>query len=318
MARGRQTLEEALAQLARVDATTPDGVEAIRRALDDKRGALVARAARMAESVGGTDLVPCLVRAFNRLLGADKDDPGCRAKVAIIDTLIAIEHDGPAVFRRGMQCVQREPVFGGSVDTAAELRGHSAQGLARTSDPDALFDLVEMLVDPEAAARAGAARAIGDRGRNDGIGVLRLKALTGDKEANVIGECLGALMHLDAGGSLAFVAHQLDNRDEAIAEGAAVALGESRQRAALEVLVKWLESPRSDELLRAGMLAVAMNRSEEAVSYLISRVQNAPLRVGTHALSALRIFRDNDRVRARVGEALARRESDALRAHWEH
>src|SRR5205823_7868258 len=191
--------------------------------------------------------------------------------------------------------------------TAAELRGQCAQGLARTNDPDALFDLVEMLVDSEAAARAGAARAIGDRGRNDGINVLRLKVLTGDKEANVIGECLGALMHLDPAGALAFVARRLDSDDDGIAEGAAVALGESRQRAALEVLLNWLEAPRSDELLRAGMLAVAMNRSDEAVSYLISRVQNAPLRVGTHALTALRIFRDSDRVRARVDAALAQR-----------
>ncbi|PYV19176.1 MAG: hypothetical protein DMG07_02430 [Acidobacteria bacterium] len=318
LGRGRQTTEEALADLAGVDAATPDGVAAIRRALDDKRGALVARAARMAESAGGTDLVPFLVRAFDRLLGADKDDPGCRAKVAIVDTLIAIEHDDPSVFRRGMRCVQREPVFGGSIDTAAELRGHCAQGLARTNDPDALFDLVEMLVDSEAAARAGAARAIGDRGRNDGISVLRLKVLTGDKEANVIGECLGALMHLDPAGALAFVARRLDSDDDGIAEGAAVTLGESRQRAALEVLLNWLEAPRSDELLRAGMLAVAMNRSDEAVSYLISRVQSAPLRVGTHALSALRIFRDSDRVRARVDEALAQRDSNELRALWGH
>ena len=61
-----------------------------------------------------------------------------------------------------------------------------------------------------------------------------------------------------------------------------------------------------------------MNRSDEAVSYLISRVQSAPLRVGTHALSALRIFRDSDRVRARVDEALAQRDSNELRALWGH
>ena len=57
--------------------------------------------------------------------------------------------------------------------------------------PDALLECVNLLADPDVAARTGAIRAIADAGRPDGVLLLRLKALLGDKEIEVTGECFG-------------------------------------------------------------------------------------------------------------------------------
>src|SRR5207253_10764017 len=107
-----------------------------------------------------------------------------------------------ALFRRGMRIVQREPVWGDPpwVDTAAELRGVCALGLAQTGDPDAVVEIAALLADPERAARANAARAIGAAGRADGIPPLRYQALTGDEDPQVTTECFGALLALAPSG----------------------------------------------------------------------------------------------------------------------
>ncbi len=72
--------------------------------------------------------------------------------------------------------------------------------------PDALLECVTLLADPEIAARTGAIRAIADAGRPEGVLLLRLKTLLGDKEIEVTGECFASLLSLDPARSVEFVA----------------------------------------------------------------------------------------------------------------
>jgi len=247
----------------------------------------VARAAAVVGELGLEALIPDLVAAFPRFFdGLPRADPGCSAKTAIVEALRRLEHDVPALYRRGAAHVQREPVYGGRVDTAVDLRGASALALAETAGADVLVDLANLLADPEPPVRISAARAVAVHGRGSGIPLLHLKALAGDMEPRVVSECLLALLRLDAAGEIRFVASFLEKGDEA-AEEAAVALGESRLAEGLPVLREWLEPARRRGLGRAALFAIASLRRDEAVDLLLSLVRDEEPATAREALAAL-------------------------------
>jgi len=90
-----------------------------------------------------------------------------------------------------MRYRQPEPVWGGPVDTALDLRCTCAMGLAGTAYPRAIIELVTLLQDSEHHARSGAARAIACTEPLAAEPVLRLKALGGDPEPEAIGYARG-------------------------------------------------------------------------------------------------------------------------------
>jgi HEAT repeat protein len=276
----------------------------------------VARAAAIVGERGIEALVPDLVAALPRFFdGLPKADPGCSAKTAIVEALRRLEHDDPALYRRGAGHVQMEPVFGGRVDTAVELRGASALALAETAAGDVLVDLANLLADPEPPVRISAARAVAAHGRGAGIPLLHLRALAGDREPRVVSECLLALLRLDARAELPFVASFLEKDGEAAA-AAAVALGESRLPEALPVLRAWVEPARRRGLGRAVVLAIAAIRRDEAVDLLLSLARDDEPPAAREALEALASISSDaalyERARAAVGgrpglhDALAR------------
>ena len=116
----------------------------------------------------------------------------------------------------------------GGRDTAAELRGAAARGLVRMSHPQALSALAELLADPELPARIAAVRAVAYHGGDSGLPLLRLKVLSGDREPEVLSECFLAMLRISPEVSVEFVERFLDAEEAAIAESAALALGESR------------------------------------------------------------------------------------------
>ncbi len=175
--------------------------------LRHKSNHVVAAAAATAERLEVSGLAPDLVEAFERLMrDPAKLDPGCKALIAIVQALVQMDDPAAKVYFAGIRHVQMEGSFGPPVDVASPLRGLSARGLARMGHPDALLECVTLLVDREVPARAGAIRAIADAGRPDGVLLLRLKALLGDKENEVTSECFGALLSLDPARSVEFVA----------------------------------------------------------------------------------------------------------------
>jgi HEAT repeat protein len=285
----RRALEETLAALRRVR-ERPDAEESraeLRQALAGEGSHAAARAAALAGELGIGELVPDLVAAFPRFFeGLPKADPGCSAKTAIVEALRRLEHDDPELYRRGAAHVQVEPVFGGRVDTAVDLRGASALALAETAVADVLADLAGLLADPEPPVRISAARAVAAHGRAAGIPLLRLKSLSGDPEPRVVSECLLGLLRLDARREMPFVASFLQRSGET-AEAAAVALGESRLPEALPVLREWVEPARRRGLGRAAFLAVAALRRDEAVDLLLAAARDEEPAVAKDALAAL-------------------------------
>jgi HEAT repeat protein len=291
----------------REEPESEDSRQELRRVLSSEGSHAVARAAALVGELGIEALVPDLVAVFPRFFdGLPKADPGCTAKTAIVEALRRLEHDDPALYRRGAGHVQMEPVFGGRVDTAVDLRGASALALAEAASADVLVDLANLLADPEPPVRISAARAVAVHGRGSGIPLLHLRALAGDPEPRVVSECLLALLRLDARGEMPFVASFLE-KDGETAEAAAVALGESRLIQALPVLRAWLEPARRRGLGRAALLAIALLRRDEAVDLLLSLARDEEPQAAREALGALASVGGGDALYVRARAAVAAR-----------
>jgi hypothetical protein len=275
----------------------------------------VAAAAGAAEHLEAGALAPDLAQAFEKLMrDPAKLDQGCKATTAIVQALIQLDDPAARVYFAGVRHVQKEGSFGTPVDAAAPLRGLCARGLARMGHPDALLECVNLLADPEIAARTGAVRAIADSGRPDGVLLLRLKTLVGDKEIDVTGECFAALLSLDPAGSVEFVARFLDSRTEGIGEQAALALGESRLPAAFEVLREAWERGVLAEQRRTLLVAIAMLRIDEALEFLLGRLADESGPVAADALAGLAFYARDEAVLARVEGIIRERGDGALEA----
>jgi hypothetical protein len=292
----------------------------LRRALAHSHYRPVARAAELAADGLQYALEGPLMEAFRRLAALDyKHDPGCMAKGAIARALVALDCLDAGFYRAGIVLRQSEPVWGGSIDTAADVRASCAMGLAACGDGEALLDLVDLLADPEHRARIGAVRAIGCTQPLAAAAVLRTKAILGDSESEVIGECFRALLALPMDGSAAFVARWLvaaPHGDPELFELAALALGESRQDAAVDLLrAHWEAEPLrrpADQLL---LRAAAMARSTAAFDWLLGLAADADPTTATRVMEELAPYRHHrrlaDDLRARL---LARDDPELLDA----
>jgi HEAT repeat protein len=267
--RNTPSLEDKLAALGKLrnDAASPQAQKELAKYLGARISLLVAKAAKIAGDARLSDLIPQLIDAFGRfMVHPETSDKGCAAKLEIARALLALEHTSPDVFLRAIRHVQMEPSWATSIDTAAGLRGTAALGLAQTGYHDTGVELVRLLADREREARIGAVRALAWWGGSEAELLLRYKALIGDEDAVVTSECFSGLLRLAPERSLDFVASYLDHEDEAIAEGAALALGESKLEAAFALLKNKIRSP----IRRAVLLAIAMLRKDEAIEYVAS------------------------------------------------
>ena len=131
--------------------------------------------------------------------------------MAIACALFNFDYDSAELYLSGVRHVQTEPVWGGSSDTAAELRAICAMGLANTRFPGKLRALVDLLVDREWQARAGAARALAATGCEAALLLLRSKALSGDCE-EVLSDCFGGLLTTEGAEGLFRLSHRLPTR----------------------------------------------------------------------------------------------------------
>lgn len=306
----KNTLEDQLSVLhaLRTAPITEDTVDQLRQALANHNSHVIATVAEIIGEAELADLEPDLVAAFAAFMhNPAKTDPGCRAKTAIANALRVCECPAENVFLQGVHHVQMEPVWGGQVDTAAPLRGACALGLVQMRSRHTLLELAHLLADPESDARIAAARALAYTGDLASVPLLRFKVLTGDAHAAVLYECFLALLKLDVETSLPFVAEYLKSDDPAIAESAALALGESRQEDAFAVLRDAWEETFDTELRRTLLLALATLRSEAALDYLLDIVRNEARVHADAALQALRMYQRDETLWRRVEKALAER-----------
>jgi hypothetical protein len=311
----RDLIEQALEKLAGLKAApaTPALFDELRGFLRNRSNLVVAKAAKIAGERRLGDLMPELVTAFHKLMADPaRLDKRCAALTEIVSSLFEADYREPDVYLQGIRHVQMEGSFGPPVDTAAQLRGFSAQGLVRTRHPDALIEAVTLLVDPEPPARIGAVRALAANGGEAGVLALRLKVLTGDPVPDVLAECFSGLLDSQCGNSVDFVATYADDEDLAIAEAAVLALGASRSSKAILVLKeKWQRTIRRP-LKRVLLFALSTSRNEDALQFLLELLETAPISTATEVLSSLASQRPTQSIRDSIHSALARRGDPGL------
>jgi hypothetical protein len=305
VARKVSFLEEQLDLLAelRGQPPSPAGRAEIGKYLRGKMNLAAAKAARIAGEWQAAELTPELAAAFDRfMVKPATTDKRCAAKIEILKALCKLEYPSPSIFRRGMRHIQMEPTWGGSVDTAAEVRALGAMGLAQTDYAEALEEIVPLLLDRERDTRIGAVRAVAVSGLPGGALLLRLKALSGD-EPEVLGECCAALLRAEPAKSLEFVAKFLEHGEEAVAEAAALALGDSRLEGAFAALRDASQHLRARPLRRTLLLAIALLRRENAIDYLLDLVRNGENQISADAADALAMYEKDPNLRERLDRA---------------
>ena len=306
----RDPVQAALLALAEAARHPRDdaSIALVRASLAHRSNHVVARAARAAREAELSAFVPDLVAVFPRFLDDPvRRDPGCVAKTEIVRALLAFDHPAPDVYLRGAVHVQREPAFGPPIDTAPELRATSAMALVVTEHPAALTMCVNLLIDPEPVARAGALRALTASGRADVAFLLRFFVLRGDTDPGVLAEAFVGVLALSPDDPVPFVAKRLASSDLDIARAAALALGEARRPEAVSSLREHVVREDRPDVRHAIILALATSRDEGALSVLLDLVTGGGAADSKATAEALRLYRHDEALQRRLHAALDRR-----------
>src|SRR5580658_6050048 len=298
----------------------PDAVPALRKALADRVGMIVAKAAKIAAEQRLFDLLPDLLRAYYRLFEKPVErDPQCWGKNAIAKALVALDHHESAPYLRGIHHIQMEPVWGGEADTAATLRGTCALALPACSDiarGEIFRHLVDALGDHDLPVRSDAVRAVAQMQGDEAALLLRLKARQGDPDSAVVGMAFDYLLQLEGDDALPFVADFLQPKLATVAEEAALALGSSRRPGAVPLLQHAYAVQRDPEFRLVVLRALSSTRQPPALEYLLNMVRSAREAEALHAVEALALHRDSEDIRRQVEQAAEEREP-AVRAFYQ-
>lgn len=301
-------LEAMLAALrrARADLPADSARTEVRRALGGRHWLVVAEAAKLVGELTLEGYEQELRGVWPRFReNAAKADPGCRAKEAALTALDLLEVLDPAPFLDAIRYRQLEPAHGGSVDTAGGVRQRALLALFRLCHPDAPAYAGELFADPDPNVRAGAARAVGHYGDRSSAGLLLYKLRVPDPDAEVATECAAALLAVAPDFAVPLLREALEARSEAARESAALVLGQSRCREALDVLLAWTRESVHERDFRLGARALSVSRDERAREFLLAQVASASAPRARFVADTLRDHDYDEALQRRVAESLA-------------
>jgi hypothetical protein len=150
----------------------------------------------------------------------------------------------------------------------------------------------------------GAARAVAALRQSEGAPLIRLKLLTGDPNAEVIGECCAALLRLDRDEGLKSVVQLLWSDDVNVCVQAALALGESRLPGTFEPLRNAWERQREPAVRESLLICIGLLRSSETGEFLLSLITSNHLGGAGDAIKALKPFGNVADLRQRIEAAV--------------
>jgi HEAT repeat protein len=306
--RSRSALDSQLTALreARAEPHSESAGRALRRALADASWLVVSEAAKLITQHELDGYRTELLEVWPRFAeNGPKRDPGCRAKEAALTALDFTGLVDPEPFLRAIRYRQLEPVAGGSVDTAAGVRLRALSGLWRLLHPDAALYAGELMADEDAGLRAGVARAIGESGDRASAGLLVHKLRAGDRDPVVLAECAASVLVLCSDFARELLGLLLASSDDDLREAAALALGQSKDPAAVGVLIEWLGNVAYDRDFEIGVRAVGLGRSEPARRFLLDLVEQGSAPRARMAVQALAVHSYDQELAARVRQAAA-------------
>ncbi len=273
---GKRKFEEQLAALDALRQQPPElAIEPLRKALAQRNNFLVGKAADHVREQSLSQLTPELLAAVDRFFADPvKSDPQCWAKIAIARALAAFEHQDADVFLRGMKHIQLEPSYGGASDSGGPLRATCAFALVQCRglmDSDLLAHLIELLADKDKSVRAEVCRAIEQVGSPSAGLLLRLRAVLGSDDPEVLGACYSGVLRIEGVSAMVWVSRFLEPGDDAAAE-AALAIAGTHSLEGFKALRDRLEIARDPWFVAALLSAIALTRQEEASEFLLDLV----------------------------------------------
>jgi HEAT repeat protein len=308
----KKALESKLDEISALrSAPEPEAQERLRRALQDKSNYIAAKAADVIRDRRFDALAPDLAAAFDRFMTGD---PQCAAKNAIAKALKDLDYTDPAVYLKGIHHVQMEPVWGGEEDSAVTLRGTCAHALivCPINSFDILLHLTGLLNDPAPPVRIDGARAIAQLSAREGALPLRLKALIGDREPEVIGNCFYALLSLAPRDSLPFVAKFLRDPEPDLRVEAAGALAECSEPEAIGLLERFWAAEADPRVKHSLMVLLGASMQPQAAEFLLGVVRDSSRPTAAEALKALSKNRHRAQLQAQIAEAIAGKKDPEL------
>jgi hypothetical protein len=307
-----EALKSAVLSAAGPDETA---IEHLRKTFAHRNNFLVSKAARIVADAELLALLPEVLAAFDRFfIDAAKTDPQCWAKNALSKALVKLGHRSKDTYLRGMRHHQMEPVWGGQSDTAGALRGtctHALVDCPGISDADLLNALLESLTDTDKTVRMEAARAMAAVGGVSAALLLRLRALMGKDEPEVLGAVYSSLLSLEGSAAIPLVAGALEDGDDTSAE-AAFALADLRTPEALAALLARLRAGADAWFASVLLSAIAITRLPEAIDFLIAAIAR-DAREAPEAIEAIGRTAPSADLRARVEQAVEQADSMRLR-----
>jgi HEAT repeat protein len=313
---------EVLSELVKAGSSLrADHVEYLRKTLAHRNNFLVSKAARLAAEAELTALLPAVLAAYDRFfIDPEKTDPKCWAKEALAKALVKLGHRQREAYLRGMRHHQMEASWGAPVDSAAALRGTCAHALVDCpglSDAELLTALLEPLTDADKTVRTEAARAIGNVGGVSAALLMRLRALLGKDEPEVLGAVYSSLLSLEGSAAVPLVAKALEEGDDVAAE-AAFALADLRSAEALTALLARLREGADGWFTSVLLSAIALTRLPDAIDFLLAMIAR-DAREAPQAIEAIGRTAPNAELRARMEHAVEQADSmrlrEALRQH---
>jgi hypothetical protein len=296
-------------------APTEATIAYLRKSLGHTNNFLVSKAARLIADAELTALLPDVLTAFDRFfIDPEKTDPKCWAKEALAKALVKLGHRSKDAYLRGMRHHQMEASWGPPVDTAGALRGtctHALVDCPGISDAELLTVLLEPLTDSDKTVRMEAARAMAAVGGVSAALLLRLRAMLGSDEPEVLGAVYSALLSLDGTAAIPLVVKALEEGDDTAAE-AAFALAETRNPEALAALLARLRAGADSWFSSVLLSSIALTRLPEAVDFLLALVAR-DAREAPEAIEAIGRIAPNPELRTRVELAVEQADSPRLR-----
>ena len=271
-------VEQQAADLESLRSATPGVATAsLRKALQHRNNYIVSRAAKLTADLSLPELIPDLTTAFTRFLdNPTKTDPQCWAKNAITKALASLEYQEHELFLQGMRHIQFEPVWGGSSDTAGNLRGTCALALVQCRDLNStrlLSLLTELFADKELPVRVNAARAVEQIGSDAAMLLLRLRAELASDEPELLGACYSGVLHLEGPSAIPWATRFLSHQDDASAE-AAISIAETRTPEAFAALKESFTKARDPWFRTTLLSAIALTRQDEAYNWLLTLIES--------------------------------------------
>ena len=189
--------------------------------------------------------------------------------------MAAFEYQEADFFVRGMRHIQMEPVWGGKSDTAGTLRATCALALVQCRslvETDLLAHLTDLVADKDKAVRLEIMRAIEQVGSPAASLLLRLRAVLGSDEPEVMGACYGGILRLEGVRAIPWVAGFLASADDPAGE-AALAIAATHSPEAFNALREHFGDAKDPWWRSVLLSAIALTRADAATEFLLNLVR---------------------------------------------